>query len=61
MKAIVTNIQYDTDGEVVDLPTQLEIEVPSDLVEEQDIDDFVSDEITTFTGYCHFGFEMKII
>ena len=61
MKAIVTNIQYDTDGEVVDLPTQLEIEVPSDLVEEQDIDDFVSDEITTFTGFCHFGFEMKLI
>lgn len=60
MKAIVTNIQYDTDGEVVTLPTQLEIDIPSDI-EEDDVDDFVSDEISNITGYCHFGFEMKMI
>jgi len=60
MKAIVTEIQYDTDGEVVTLPTQLEIDIPSDI-EEDDIDDFVSDEVSNITGYCHFGFEMKII
>lgn len=60
MKAIVTEIQYDTDGEVVTLPTQLEIDIPSDI-EEDDIDDFVSDEVSNITGFCHFGFEMKII
>jgi hypothetical protein len=60
MKAIVTEIQYDTDGEVVTLPTQLEIDIPSDI-EEDDIDDFVSDEVSNITGYCHFGFDMKII
>jgi hypothetical protein len=60
MKAIVTEIQYDTDGEVVTLPTQLEIHIPSDI-EEDDIDDFVSDEVSNITGYCHFGFDMKII
>jgi hypothetical protein len=60
MKAIVTEIQYDTDGEVVTLPTQLEIDIPSDI-EEDNIDDFVSDEVSNITGYCHFGFEMKII
>ena len=60
MKAVVTNIQYDTDGEVVTLPTQLEIHIPRDI-EEDDIDDFVSDEVSNITGYCHFGFDMKII
>lgn len=60
MKAIVTNIQYDTDGEVVTLPTQLEIDIPS-YIGDNDVDDFVSDEISNITGYCHFGFEMKII
>ena len=60
MKAIVTNIKYDTDGEVIDLPTTLEINIPSDI-EEDDVDDFVSDEVSNITGYCHFGFEMKII
>jgi hypothetical protein len=61
MKAIVTNVKFDTDGEVVDLPVEFEIEVPSDIVEEQDIDDFVSDEISNITGFCHYGFEMKLI
>jgi hypothetical protein len=60
MKAIVTNIQYDTDGEVVTLQTQIEIDIPSDI-EEDDIDDFVSDEISNITGFCHYGFDMKII
>jgi hypothetical protein len=60
MKAVVTNIQYDTDGEVITLPTQLEIDIPSDI-EEDDIDNFVSDEVSNITGYCHFGFDMKII
>lgn len=60
MKAIVTNIKYDTDGEVIDLPTTLEINIPS-YIEEDYVDDFISDEISNITGYCHFGFEMKII
>ena len=61
MKAIITYVEYDTDGEDVDLPTQLEIEIPSNLVEEQEIEDFVSDEISNITGFCHQGFEMKLI
>ena len=61
MKAIVTEIQYDTDGENVDLPTKLDIEIPNDLTEIDDIDDFISDEISNITGFCHFGFEVKLI
>ena len=60
MKAIVTEIQYDTDGENVDLPTKLNIEIPNDLTEIDDIDDFISDEISNITGFCHFGFEVKL-
>lgn len=61
MKAIVSNVQFDTDGEEVDLPVEFEIEIPNDIVEEQEIDDYVSDEISNITGFCHFGFEMKLI
>ena len=61
MKAIVSNVQFDTDEEEVDLPVGFEIEIPSDIVEEQEIDDYVSDEISNITGFCHFGFEMKLI
>ena len=61
MKAIVTNINFDTDGEIIELPKQLEIEIPSDIVDEQIINDFVSDEISNITGFCHYGFEMRLI
>lgn len=59
MKKTVYNIGYDTDGEVVELPTELEIEVPDDLTEQEDIEDYLSDEISNVTGFCHKGFLIK--
>ena len=61
MKAIVTEIKYDTDGEVIDLPIQFEIKIPDEIIDQEDIEDFVSDEISNITGFCHYGFEMEII
>ena len=55
-KFIVTGIKYDTDGEKVDLPDSLEIEVPDN---EEDIEQFLSDEISNRTGFCHFGFSIE--
>ena len=53
----VTDIKYDTDGESVELPEVLNIEVSDDLDEQERVD-FVSDEISNITGFCHFGFNM---
>lgn len=50
MKAI--NIKWDTDGEDVSLPT--EIEIPEGMEDEDEISDFLSDE----TGFCHMGFDL---
>lgn len=61
MKAIVTNIEFDTDGEIVELPNRLEIEIPIDIVDKGEIDDFVSDEISNITGFCHYGFQLELI
>lgn len=61
MKAIVTNIEFDTDGEIVELPNQLEIEIPIDIFDKEEIDDFVSDEISNITGFCHYGFQLELI
>ena len=52
MKAI--NILWDTDGEEVDLPN--EIEIP-DWIDEDD-DDEISDYLSDVTGFCHFGYEL---
>jgi hypothetical protein len=55
----VFDIQYDTDGMPVDLPNEIDIEVPIDITEEDDVADYLSDEISNRTGYCHFGFSIK--
>lgn len=52
MKAI--NILWDTDGEEVNLPN--EIEIP-DWVDKED-DDEISDYLSDVTGFCHFGYEL---
>jgi hypothetical protein len=56
MEYIANNIQWDTDGEQVDLPTELTVEVPDNITESIDISEYISDEITNMIGFCHFGF-----
>lgn len=46
MKALVTNIKYDTDGEKINLPKVLEFDIPINMDEEERLD-FVSDEISS--------------
>ena len=50
---LVTDIEYDTDGEDIDLPKELKITVPDD---EEDPLEYISDEISKITGFCHNGF-----
>ena len=56
-KIKVSNIKYDTDGKRIKLPKTLEINVPDDI-EKDEIEDFLSDEISNITGFCHFGFSI---
>lgn len=51
----IYEIAYDTDGEEIDLPSELTMEVNSDDVEE--IADLASDYISDTTGFCHDGFK----
>jgi len=57
----VTNIRYDTDGSVaiVDLPDELEIDLPADT-EEGDVEDLIGDAISERTGWCHKGFDYEL-
>ena len=56
----VFNIDYDVDvpEDKNHLPISLEINVPSNI-EEDELDDFLSDEISNITGFCHKGFTIK--
>ena len=57
----VIDIEYDTDGQEVDLPKELEIEIEENLETEEEIVDYLSDEISNITGFCHFGFSFSKI
>ena len=64
MKAIVTDIVYDTesDGVIYDvtelkLPTEIEIE----LVGDNDIETEIADVISDLTGWCVQGFNYEIL
>lgn len=53
---VITDIKYDTDGEKVDLPNELKVSVPDELESYEEIEEFISDEISNITGFCHYGF-----
>jgi hypothetical protein len=55
MEYLIKNIEYDTDGEDIDLPETLNIDVPDDIAP-YDVDEYLSDEISNITGFCHKGF-----
>lgn len=50
MKAI--NIIWDTDGEDISLPT--EIDIPEEMENEDEIGNYLSE----VTGFCHKGFDL---
>jgi heme/copper-type cytochrome/quinol oxidase subunit 2 len=58
MKVHFYNINYDTDGESIDLPTELTLEVDDDIDVSLEGADLISDE----TGFCvnSFNFEIEI-
>lgn len=54
------NIIWDTDGEKVDLPS--EIEIPEEIAgieDEDEMEESISDYISDLTGFCHAGFELE--
>lgn len=53
MKRTATQIQWETDGEEVELPDRIEI---PDNIDDEGIADYLSDE----TGFLHNGFNIEI-
>ena len=58
-KIIATNIQWDTDGEELSLPTNVVMLVDKDLNNDELLD-VVSDKLSDEVGFCHFGFDVLV-
>lgn len=56
---IVSGIRWDKDGEKIKLPRKLEVTITDEDVDNlndiDEVEDFISDEISDMTGFCHFG------
>jgi hypothetical protein len=57
MKIEVTNIVYDTDGESVDLPSEMIVNVDGII----DIDQEIADAISDKTGWCVGSYNYEIV
>ena len=57
----VWNISWDTDGEDVDLPTELTVTVPEEVFASDGEEDYISDWLSDEYGFCHNGFLFKEI
>jgi hypothetical protein len=55
----VYDIEYDTDGTDVELPKELKIIIPDNIIENNERMEFISDEISNITEYCHKGFRIR--
>ena len=56
-KYTINDITYDTDGQKIKLPKTMEIIVPDEEHTCYDeIENFISNEISNRTGFCHKGF-----
>ncbi len=55
-----TNIEWDTDGEDVDLPSKIDIpeDIETEAIEDNEV---ISDYISDLTGFCHYGFSLEIV
>jgi hypothetical protein len=62
----VTNIEWDTDGQDVDLPNEFDIDVdpdgldPDDPGDEDAFGDLVGDAVSDTYGFCHKGFLYEV-
>jgi hypothetical protein len=54
----VINIDWDTDGEELNLPVEclINIEVSSDMTEKE-VEENISNAITNMSNFCHNGFD----
>lgn len=61
MKIKVSNIKYDTDGLKVKLPKALTFILKEEAISHNEIEDIISDKISDKTGFCHLGFNFRVI
>lgn len=65
IKVKVNDIKWDTDGEEVELPKNLIMEIwhkeLDDVNDDFELEEYISDTLSNMYGFCHFGFKFTRI
>jgi hypothetical protein len=64
MTYIAYDIEWDTDGEELDLPKEIKVDIPNgDLIKmpREEVFDFIGNRISEEVGFCHFSFSLTSI
>lgn len=58
---VVSNIDWDSDGSDVELPSGVTIDVPTYIEDEgrDSVEEWISDVLSDEYGFCHFGFSFE--
>jgi hypothetical protein len=58
---IVFDIKYDIDDiDDIELPKKISIPVDINIAKDTDqLEEYLADQISNITGYCHFGFHYR--
>lgn len=56
---LATNIDYDLDDEVAELPNQFEIEIPNNISDDE-VSNYISEQISIYTGFLVNSFSHQL-
>jgi len=59
MKYRVFNIKWDIDDGEASTPAEMFVDVPAEEMAADDIEQYLTDEISNITGWCHNGYEFE--
>ena len=60
MKYRVFNIKWDIDDGEASTPSEMFVDVPAEEMAADDIEQYLTDEISNITGWCHEGYEFEL-
>ena len=59
MKYRVFDIKWDIDDGEASTPSEMFVDVPAEEIIADDIEQYITDEISNITGWCHNGYEFE--
>lgn len=62
MKVRITSVEYDTDGNDINLPNEFTFDIPKSISNDDvEVDEFICNKISDETGYCIISYVQETL